>query len=280
MIEKLSQVNYETRHKFTVSIGVFFILLPVVLVSYILANSTNLFVYEQSKYAVLSTFSKSILKFLKYSVPVFCFLILVLGICFGIKFISDGLKDWEKFENIDLEDRNLELEKKKAEYNKILEVVTQEEKDAAIEMEADNFENSNYQDYLEKYRAIENVVIRRIFETNTENYNIVTNKRIGELIYDVIAFSNTLFKKDIVFEIKYIKSISLLQYNRYVEQMEKLAQTFSENTNHIPYRKLILVTNEEVFSKVKSFVYKQEKINNFSVIVIKEDMEGEIDFWR
>ena len=59
MIEKLSQVNYETRHKFTVSIGVFFILLPVVLVSYILANSTNLFVYEQSKYAVLSTFSKT-----------------------------------------------------------------------------------------------------------------------------------------------------------------------------------------------------------------------------
>lgn len=280
MIEKLSQVNYETRHKFTVSIGVFFILLPVVLVSYILANSTNLFVYEQSKYAVLSTFSKSILKFLKYSVPVFCFLILVLGICFGIKFISDGLKDWEKFENIDLEDRNLELEKKKAEYNKILEGVTQEEKDAAIEMEADNFENSNYQYYLEKYRAIENVVIRRIFVTNTENYNIVTNKRIGGMIYDVIAFSNTLFKKDIVFEIKYIKSISLLQYNRYVEQMEKLAQTFSENTNHIPYRKLILVTNEEVFSKVKSFVYNQEKINNFSVIVIKEDMEGEIDFWR
>lgn len=280
MIEKLSQVNYETRHKFTVSIGVFFILLPVVLVSYILANSTNLFVYEQSKYAVLSTFSKSILKFLKYSVPVFCFLILVLGICFGIKFISDGLKDWEKFENIDLEDRNLELEKKKAEYNKILEGVTQEEKDAAIKMEADNFENSNYQYYLEKYRAIENVVIRRIFVTNTENYNIVTNKRIGGMIYDVIAFSNTLFKKDIVFEIKYIKSISLLQYNRYVEQMEKLAQTFSENTNHIPYRKLILVTNEEVFSKVKSFVYNQEKINNFSVIVIKEDMEGEIDFWR
>lgn len=279
MIEKLSQVNYETRHKFTVSIGVFFILLPVVLVSYILANSTNLFVYEQSKYAVLSTFSKSILKFLKCSVPVFCFLILVLGICFGIKFISDGLKDWEKFENIDLEDRNLELEKKKAEYNKILEVVTQEEKDAAIEKEADDFEKSNYQ-YLEKYRAIENAVIRRIFETNTENYNIVTNKRIGRMIYDVIAFSNTLLKKDIVFEIKYLKSISLLQYNRYVEQMGEIATTFSKKTNHIPYGKLILVTNKEVFSKVKSFIDKQKKINNFSVIVITEDMEGEIDFWR
>lgn len=216
---------------------------------------------------------------MKYSVPIFCLLILVLGICFGIKFISDGLKDWEKFENIDLEDRNLELEKKKAEYNKILEVVTQKEKDAAIEKEADDFEKSNYQ-YLEKYRAIENAVIRRIFETNTENYNIVTNKRIGGMIYDVIAFSNTLFKKDIVFEIKYLKSISLLQYNRYVEQMEKLAQTFSENTNHIPYRKLILVTNKKVFSEVKSFVDEQKKINNFSVIVITEDMEGEIDFWR
>ncbi|MGF0072159.1 hypothetical protein [Streptococcus orisratti] len=279
MIEKLSQVNYETRHKFTVSIGVFFILLPVVLVSYILANSTNLFVYEQSKYAVLSTFSKSILTFLKYSVPIFCVFILFLGICFGIKSISDGLKDWAEFEKIDLEDRNLELEKKKAEYNKILKGVTQEEKDAAIEKEADNFEKPNYQ-YLEKYRAIENAVIRRIFETNTENYNIITNKRIDEVIYDVIAFSNTLFKKDIVFEIKYLKSISLLQYNRYVEQMGEIATTFSKKTNHIPYGKLILVTNKEVFSKVKSFIDKQKKINNFSVIVIKEDMEGEIDFWR
>ncbi|HFI0402358.1 TPA: hypothetical protein ACGOWV_000562 [Streptococcus suis] len=279
MIEKLSQVNYETRHKFTVSIGIFFILLPVVLVSYILANSTNLFVYEQSKYAVLSSFSKNILTFLKCSVPIFCVFLLVFGICFGIKFISDGLKDWEKFEKIDLEDRNLELEKKKAEYNKILEGVTQEEKDAAIEKEAGDFEKSNKQ-YLERYRAIENAVIRRIFETNTENYNIVTNKRMGGMIYDVIAFSNTLFKKDIVFEIKYLKSISLFQYNMYVEKMGKIATTFSENTNHIPYGKLILVTNNEVFFEVKSFIDKQKKINNFSVIVITEDMEGEIDFWR
>ncbi|HEM3660769.1 TPA: hypothetical protein U1C79_000669 [Streptococcus suis] len=279
MIEKLSQVNYETRHKFTVSIGVFFILLPVVLVSYILANSTNLFVYEQSKYAVLSPFSKDILKFLKCSVPVFCVTIFFFGVCFGIKFISDGLKDWEKFEKIDLEDRNLELKKKKTEFNKILEEVTQKEKDAAIEKEADNFEKSNHQ-YLEKYRAIENAVIRRLFETNTENYNIVTNKRIGGVIYDVVAFSNTLLKKDIVFEIKYIKRFQVPLYKSYIKQMKKLAQTFSENTNHIPDTKLVLVTNKEVFAKVKSFVDKQEKSHNFSVIVITEDLDGEINFWR
>jgi len=94
---------------------------------------------------------------------------------------------------------------------------------------------------------------------------------IGNKAFDIVAFSNNYFDKDFVYEIKYIyKNITTNDIRQYQDNMRKLRKTFSEETNHLPYMVLTLITQDSLYEYTKEIVQEVKKQNNYSIEVIKE----------
>lgn len=104
------------------------------------------------------------------------------------------------------------------------------------------------------------------------NYKIVSDSILNRFLYDVIAIGQDMLHKDIIFEIKYLQNnIGSSVLDRYITKLYELSDNYSIETNRKPYKKLILVTTNEVFCSIDKLINMQKKRNNFSIIVLKEN---------
>lgn len=122
-----------------------------------------------------------------------------------------------------------------------------------------------------EYFEIEQLVATKIIEEFSTTHDVVKGFKLGNAEYDVVARGKGFLDKDYIFEIKYLKSmITERWYTRTIEQIEKQSQNYSEKTNRLPYRQIIIVTEKENHVQVKDFINKQNKMNNLKVSVIEK----------
>ncbi|HEV2003985.1 TPA: hypothetical protein VYQ44_001068, partial [Streptococcus pneumoniae] len=134
---------------------------------------------------------------------------------------------------------------------------------------------------IKYYQSIENSVVRRIYETSPVNYKIVSDSILNRFLYDVIAIGQDMLHKDIIFEIKYLQNnIGSSVLDRYITKLYELSDNYSIETNRKPYKKLILVTTNEVFCSIDKLINMQKKRNNFSIIVLKENEIKKTNFFN
>lgn len=122
-----------------------------------------------------------------------------------------------------------------------------------------------------EYFEIEQLVATKIVEEFSSTHDVVKGFKLGDTDYDVIARGKAFLDKDYIFEIKYLKSmITERWYTRTIEQIEKQSQNYSNKTNRLPYRQIIIVTEKENYVQVKNFINRKNKINNLKVNVIEK----------
>lgn len=197
----------------------------------------------------------------------------------GLVLIIIGLCEWGKvqkqeYRKLELENEHTELENK----NFIKQFgLTQNEQMDKIKREISE-ENKllgkeDCKVTSTEYFMIEQLVANKIVEEFSSTHDVVKGFKLGNMEYDVIARGKGFLDKDYIFEIKYLKSMITEEwYTRIIEQIKKQSQNYSDNTNRLPYKQIIIVTQRKNYGQVKDFINRQNKINNLKVNVIEESV--------
>lgn len=272
-MKEISQLTFDTKYKFQVSLGTLLILLPLIFIGYIFSINKAEILFTNEQYNNFTMKSQSIVNNLQQNYEhIFCFslLLLILSVPVGIYLITKGLSDWKKFEDLDFKKRALEIDEINKRITKAPPQAIEEniKSDSKLEQLTGEISEKN----IKSYQSIENSVVRRIYETSPVNYKIVSDRILNGFLYDVIAMGQGMFDKDIIFEIKYLQNnIASSVLDSYVVKLYELSNNYSIETNRLPNKKLILVTTDETFNHIDRLINMQKKRNNFSIIVLKEN---------
>jgi len=267
-LKEVLQVTYETKYKFLVSLGVLFIISPFVLTCYMFTVSRADFLYSIEQYKLLTTASKQVVDttqcFYQHLIPI-CIILIGLGIIVGGVFIRKGLKDWQPFQDFDLERNRLTLQQ--------LSTVTSKEKASIQDRYKESEISVSYRSY---YQFTEDKIVRRIYETAPDEYKVITNQKLNSYYYDIIALGKKFFVKDIIFEIKYLnRNIDNNLYENYIQVVDRLFKSFSKETNRRSHGKLLIITENSNFEQVKKFVNDKKTTKIFTIEVInRNEIEG------
>ena len=273
-------VNYDSFYKFLVSLGIIMCTLPVTILLFLFTDSFNLQISE----ADLSEYTKTAQNVIrmKQFTPLliekwYTWLISAIFFLAGFFLICLGMKKWyqlQKFDDI----------RKKREAQEAMEAIKKHTTDMSDEqiIQKNAFDMSDEQ-IIQNHNIPEstNSIAMKGFLVKQKYFNFVKSTKrtylikrniiIGRCEYDIVAFSNRLFEKDYVYEIKYMrKGITSGRIERCRENMEKLKNNFSETLNRIPYMVLAIVVPDEVYEHTLSITNNIEKWNNNSIEVIKE----------
>ncbi len=280
-MKEISQISFDTKYKFQVSLGTLFIILPFVFISYIFSINKDEILFTNEQYNNFTKESQSIVDKLQNNYELtFCFSLLLLVFCIliGIFLIYNGLSDWTKFEDLDYEEKALKISEINKRITKASPQKIEESIKSDLKLEQLTEETS---EKIKYYQSIENSVVRRIYETSPVNYKIVSDSILNRFLYDVIAIGQDMLHKDIIFEIKYLQNnIGSSVLDRYITKLYELSDNYSIETNRKPYKKLIFVTTNEVFCSIDKLINMQKKRNNFSIIVLKENEIKKTNFFN
>lgn len=277
----MDKISFDSRYKFIVSLGIMLLVSPFIII-YILAEMSKDILITNKALNELNNVSIEIMQmkqdtYIKIiSSNILCGLLIGLFLI-GMILIIMGLWEWgkvQKQENrkLELENEHFELENKKLKQEFGL---SQNEQMAKVKRELS--EDNKLLGKEERgvtsleYFEIEQLVATKIVEEFSSTHDVVKGFKLGNAEYDVIARGKGFLDKDYIFEIKYLKSmITERWYTRIIEQIEKQSHNYSNKTNRLPYRKIIIVTEKENYVQVKNFINKQDKINNLEVNVIEK----------
>lgn len=281
-MKEITQLTFDTKYKFQVSLGTLFIILPFVFISYIFSINKDEILFTNEQYNNFTKESQSIVNKLQHNYELtFCFSLLLLVSCvlIGIYLIYNGLRVWTKFEYLDYKERTLKIAEIYKRITKATPQAIEEniKSDSKLEQLTGEISEKN----IKSYQSIKNSVVRRIYETSPVNYKIVSDSILNGFLYDVIAMGQDMFDKDIIFEIKYLQNnIASSVLDSYVVKLYELSNNYSIETNRLPYKKLILVTTDETFNHINGLKNTQEKRNNFSIKVLKENEIEKTNFFN
>lgn len=281
-MKEISQISFDTKYKFQVSLGTLFIILPFVFIIHIFSIDKDKILLTNEQYNNFTKESQSIVNKLQHNYEYtfyFSLFLLVSCVLIGIYLIYNGLSVWTKFENLDYEEKILKI----SEINKKITKATSQNIEESIksDLKLEQFTEGTCETRIKSYQSIEDSVVRRIYETSPANYKIVSDSFLNRFLYDVIAMGQDRFDKDIIFEIKYFqKNISKSLLDSSIMKLYELSNNYSIETNRIPYIKLILVTTDENFRYIKKLANIQEKRNNFSIKVLKENEIKNTNFFN
>lgn len=285
----MNKISFESRYKFIVSLGIILLISPFVTIYTLSEMSKDMLItnnllneLNETSIKILEKKQEIYIKLLSsYSLYIFLFIIFIIG---GILLVA-GLYEWGKFQKqeyhkLDLENKHSELENEHSELeNKKLKKdfgLSFEEQKAKIEREIaeekEIFGKENNSVTSSKYFKIEQLVADKIVEKFSITHYIVKGFKLGNVEYDVVARGKEFLVKDYIFEIKYLKSyVTKNWYNRMIDQVRKQSNNYSDVTNRLPYKQVIIVTENENYNQVKDFISTQDKIDNLSIIVIEKD---------
>lgn len=277
----MDKISFDSRYKFIVSLGIMLLVSPFIII-YILAEMSKDILITNKALNELNDISIEIMQmkqdtYIKIiSSNILCGLLIGLFLI-GMILIIIGLCEWGKvqkqeYRKLELENEHFELENKNL---KLQFGLSQNEQMAKVkrELSEDNKllgkEESTVTNL--EYFEIEQLVATKIVEEFSSTHDVVKGFKLGDAEYDVIARGKGFLEKDYIFEIKYLKSmITERWYTRIIEQIEKQSQNYSNKTNRLPYKQIIIVTEKENYMQVKNFINSKNKTNNLKINVIEK----------
>ena len=186
----MDKLEYDSLHKFLVSLGVIFIALPFVVLYFVFSNDVILI--SQIDFDGLSQYSQNLLqqqsflwKIVIIVLPIACVLLFVAGI---ILLENEKMKNSEIFEKTTEEVRENELQANVSEHSAIIK----------------------HLDIEDRYFA---KVVNEWPVRKKRRYSFLRNIKIGKYEYDGVAVS-TMDNIDLIYEIKYWKQPRTIQMLR------------------------------------------------------------------
>ena len=228
-MKEISQISFDTKYKFQVSLGTLFIILPFVFIIHIFSIDKDKILLTSEQYNNFTKESQSIVDKLQHNYEFtfyFSLFLLVSCVLIGIYLIYDGLSVWTKFENLDYEEKALKISEI---YKKMTKATSQNiEESIKSDLTLEQFTDRTCETRIKSYQSIEDSVVRRIYETSPANYKIVSDSILNRFLYDVIAMGQDKFDKDIIFEIKYFQNnISKQLLDRSIMKLYELSNNLS-----------------------------------------------------
>lgn len=260
----MDKLQYDSFHKFMVSLGIILITLPIV--AYIFLIKSEPIILSQNDFNTLSTFSLKnisekehiIENFTRYLS--FSSIILIL---LGRVLIIYGCKKWSKIQKqldaqIEYDTTIKQINAQKMSAPEIALKTAEEVLEAETIEDCDEITNntlntiSTSQNYMLKYMQIEDSCFSKISEQYSKKYNLKRYLRIGKYEYDFIGIS----KKDnidLIFDVKYWRQIPSTKILK-----STLQRLFSSGVNYENNARrnfkiiLIIVSPREKINRIKS----------------------------
>ncbi len=276
----MDKLEYDSLHKFLVSLGLIFIALPFVVLYFFFSNDFTLI--SQKEFEELSLFSRNQLQ--QYEclmniaiivLPIICIVLFIAGIILLII----GIRNWKKVQKnldaaIEADRIKHELDVSKMKNSEILERTIEEVK------EAEPSNDTPVQSVIMRHMDIEdryfsNALPKRIMR----KYSFRRNVKIGRIEYDGIAVSS-VDNTDIIFEIKYWKQPRTTQMLRTsIERLYNAGVNY-EVLKHRNFRCVLAIIttldNIGVMQKWVEHISHEESNYDFSKIEIQYVAEENI----
>ena len=202
----MEKLEYDSLHKFLVSLGIVLIALPFAALLYLL--NADITLISQAEYDLLSHYSRYSLQqreqVMNFILEVFPFLIVIM-VNVGVILVIVGIRNWRKVQK-DL-DALVEAERIQKELDasimKNSEVLEKTESEVREDFSLDESNTQRQYDRILKYMEIEERFFSNALPIAFRRRHIFKrNVKIGKYDYDAIAIS-TESKSDLIFEIKY-----------------------------------------------------------------------------
>lgn len=268
----MEKLEFDSLHKFLVSLGLILLVLPFALL-YLFLNNDVLLI-SQEEFNALSTYSLNQLQQQERITTFFLFALpigFVLSFTIGIILLIIGIKNWRKVQqNLDAvvaADRiKHELDAAQLKNSEILERTIHEVQ------ESDSTETSPTQSKIMKYMDIEDLYFTNCLPLEMKKrYYFRRNIRIGGMTYDGIAISTT-DNIDLIYEIKYWKRSQPVQLiYRALTQLYNAGLNY-ETTKHRNFKCiLVIVTSGDNLDSMQKRVdgLREKSLHEFSTVEIK-----------
>ena len=276
----MDKLQYDSFHKFMVSLGIILITLPIV--AYIFLIKSEPIILSQNDFNTLSTFSLKNISEKEHIIEIFTrylsFSSIIL-ILLGSVLIIYGCKKWSKIQKqLDAQiEYDTTIKQINAQKMSVTEIAL---KTAEEVLEAENVEDcdeitsnipntiSTSQNHMLKYMQIEDSCFSKMSEQYSKKYNLKRYLRIGKYEYDFIGIS----KKDLIFEVKYWRQIPSMQMLK-----STLQRLFSSGVNYENNARrnfkiiLIIVSPREKINRIKSKMVDKNFRFNIEIRYIAEE---------
>lgn len=254
----MDKLEYDSLHKFLVSLGVIFIALPFVVLYFVFSNDVTLI--SQLDFDGLSLYSQNLLqqqgclwKIAIIVLPIVCIVLFVAGVIL----LVIGIINWGKVQKnldavIEADRIRHELDNEKMKNSEIFKKATEEVREN--EMQANTSEHSA----IIKHLDIEDRYFAKILNEwpiwKRRRYSFWRNIKIGKYEYDGVAVSTT-DNIDLIFEIKYWRQPRTIQMLRIsLERLYKAGANY-ETLKHRNFScVLAIVAPESSISSIKKWV--------------------------
>ncbi len=285
----MPSISYSSKYKFLASLGLFLIVFPFILVYTYTKNLDSFIKYKdytkinEPEIIELLKYKQSIYLFVKQYQNVILFF-LVLIILFGVALLVKGLSQWNKYQVIEFEKLNAELEQLKNKNSKLVKVISAspEEEDAeniddfgvTCAVEEDHSETADdpfrevcvvEEDHSEtadnSFREIENRVYHMIDKRLSDKYTVIKQGILSpDTVVDIIAISGEENVLDELYEIEcFNDAANVAAIERGIAALCAYSEIYYRKTEKRTHLNLIVVTNKAHSAASKKIVDKIDK---------------------
>lgn len=254
----MDKLEYDSLHKFLVSLGVIFIALPFVVLYFFFSNDVTLI--SQVDFDGLSLYSQNLLqqqsflwKIVIIVLPIVCLVLFVAGVIL----LAIGIINWRKVQKnldavIEADRIRHELDNERMKNSEIFEKATEEVRENETQV------NTTEHSAIIKHLDIEDRYFAKILNEwpvwKRRRYSFKRNIKIGKYEYDGVAVS-TMDNIDLIYEIKYWKQPRTIQMLRTsLERLYKAGANY-ETLKHRNFACVLAIVAPEVsISSMKRWV--------------------------
>lgn len=266
----MDKLQYDSFHKFMVSLGIVLIALPII--AYIFFIKYEPIILTQNEFNNLSVLSlknisykEKIIEIFTRCLPYISVILFLLGACCVIF----GVIGWRKIQKnldaqIEYDTTMKKISAKKMSASEIVlkaaEEVSEIEQVDECEKVTNNVSNKMLmsQNYMLNYMRIEDLCFSKLLNQYSKKYDLKRYLRIGKYEYDFIGIS----KKDnidLIFEVKYWRQIPSRQIlERILQRLLLSGENYKSNVCRDFKMILVIVAPREKINKIKSKIVDKD----------------------
>lgn len=289
----MATIEYSDRHKFLSSVGVALIVSSVLLPWLFLREPFDLLIKSEDLLK-LTDIAREILIARQWLLSQSISLIPVAsGFLFltGLIFLIWGLFSWNKVQAVKdgieiLKMKALQMSEKQILDKQSVEAGNlQNENTSRNKMETIAFYSSTIPTKINsktitKYAEIESRVIEQLKETSNKEYEVLSNRIIGNRSFDAILASNHKNLPDILVEVKYFnKQPSRNTIYKIYDRQMSVQQTYSQVTGRdaIGFVFLVLANDSPITKDLEELISSLDSGKDQKTVILNEDNISGID---